>query len=732
MAFLAQTALALDPNEAMSRYIRDEWSGEQGYPGGPAYAISQMDGYLWIGTTKGLVRFDGFGFQLIQDAMPTAIPEGPVLGLLADASGKLWIQPRGLGLLYYRDATLKNILPSLPQPETGIAAMCRGRDGGIVVASLANGVVRYSQGKFVPLASTSQLSNLLVIAVAEGPDGTIWLGTRDSGLYALRQGRITPVVPELHATKINCLLPVSNSELWIGTDEGVVHWDGSKIARASLGPPPDRVQVLAMIRDRESNLWLGTSRGLVRLTARGAETADRHSNEAVLALFEDREGNLWTGSEHGIERLRDTAFITYGPADGLPSEGNGPVYVDARDRTWFAPLSGGLYWLEQGKVGSINEGGLQKDIVYSIAGGKDGLWVGRQRGGLTHLIPNGGSYTSETFTQAQGLAQNSVYSVYQARDGTVWAGTLSGGVSRYRNDRFKTYTIDNGLASNTVASILEATDGTMWFATSNGLSALWNGRWLAYALRDGLPSENVNCLFEDSSGVLWIGTSEGLAFFGSGRIQIAAGARGLLQDQILGIAEDREGNLWIATSNRVLRVNRSKLQQGTLGDGDVREYGVADGLHGVEGVKRHRSVVADAFGHIWFSMNRGLSVMDPARVAATSAPAIVQIQSIIADGTPVALQSPVRIPSTRQRITFGYAGLSLSVPGRVRFSYTLDGFDRGWSQPVATREANYTNLPPASYRFRVIASNPDGVWNNAERASDSRWSRCSGRPGGSA
>ncbi len=309
-----------------------------------------------------------------------------------------------------------------------------------------------------------------MISLAESPDGTIWIGTRDSGLFTLSGGHISRAAPELRGTKINCMLPASNRQLWIGTDDGVARWDGSRVTRGFLSHPLDRAQVLSMIQDRESNIWVGTSNGLVRLTAEGAQTGQRRasgqaSGEAVLALFEDREGNLWTGDEHGIERLRDTAFVTYGAADGLPSESNGPVYVDAGDRTWFAPLSGGLYWLDHGKVGSVKEAGLSRDVVYSIAGRKDELWVGRQRGGLTHLVPNGDAFSSETYTQAQGLAQNSVYSVYQARDGTVWAGTLSGGVSRFSGGKFKTYTIDNGLASNTVASILETSDGTMWFGT---------------------------------------------------------------------------------------------------------------------------------------------------------------------------------------------------------------------------------------------------------------------------
>ena len=163
-----------------------------------------------------------------------------------------------------------------------------------------------------------------------------------------------------------------------------------------------------------------------------------------------------------------------------------------------------------------------------------------------------------------------------------------------------------------------------------------------------------------------------------------------------------------------VRVRRDRLLQGDLAEGDIAEYGLADGLRGLEGVKRHRSVVTDRLGRIWFSLNRGLSVVDPARVANGSARAIVQIQSITADGSAINRRGPVRIAPSPQRVTIGYAGLSLSVPERVRFRYMLDGFDQIWSEPLAAREAVYTNLGPGHYRFRVIASNPLGIWNSGE------------------
>src|SRR5262249_40618579 len=187
---------------------------------------------------------------------------------------------------------------------------------------------------------------------------------------------------------------------------------------------------------------------LFRINPHGvsADRAGPQTGRAVTALFEDREGNLWMGGPSGIQRLRDSAFVTYTVADGLPSNSNGPVYVDLQGRIWFAPLKGGLYWARGEQIVKMPEAGLARDVVYSISGRANELWVGRQRGGLTQLRRIGESVTAKSYTQGEGLAQNSVYAVHQSRDGTVWAGTLDGGVSVFRNGRFTTFTTANGLS----------------------------------------------------------------------------------------------------------------------------------------------------------------------------------------------------------------------------------------------------------------------------------------------
>src|SRR5258708_26262876 len=227
----------------------------------------------------------------------------------------------------------------------------------------------------------------------------------------------------------------------------------------------------------------------------------------------------------------------------------------------------------------------------------------------------------------------------------------------------------------------------MWFGTPKGVSAMSQKGWRSYTGNDGLPSEDINCLLQDSTRILWIGTAEGLAYLSDGHVHVPREVPGSLQGPIFGIEEDKNGRLWIATSDHVLRVQRDKLISGMVKGGDIRVYDQADGLESTEGVKRSQSVGSDSTGRIWFSLSRGLSVVNPSRTTDDSVPALPHIEVIAADNNTVDLATSVRIPPSPRRITIEYAGLSLAVPGRIRFRYFLEVFDRSWSQPVAARDA---------------------------------------------
>jgi signal transduction histidine kinase/ligand-binding sensor domain-containing protein len=711
LAGLVTNARALDPNRLPSQYVREQWTTESRFPGGAVNGIAQTaDGYLWIGTDRGLIRFDGFNFRPVSFGSIATASNVPILQLLTDAGGKLWVRPQGADLVRQKDGKFE----SVRYGPVAITALSKDNHDGVLVSDIAQGTFRFMEDHVQKLGPASPP----VISLAETADGKIWMGTLGDGLFLLTSGRATYVNAGLPDRKINCLLAIGSDELWVGTDTGLYRGNGIDFRRIDLPSFLGNVQVLSLLRDRDSNIWVGTTRGLLRINARGisfSEENELRGDDGIKVLFEDREGNLWIGGARGLGRIRDSAFVTYSSVSDRRFEHNGPVYVDREGRTWFAPTQGGLYVLQNGRVQRLTSI-PPNEVVYSISGRADVVWVGRQRGGLTRLRFRNGAIASQSYTEANGLAQNSAYAVYESRDGSAWAGTLNGGVSKSKDGHFTTYTTTSGLASNTVSSILETRDGAMWFATPIGLSSFSHGQWRTYTTVEGLPSPEVNCLFEDSSGTLWSGTSAGLAFFASNRFQVPHESPDVLREQIVGMAEDKGGRFWIATSDHVLRVPRDKLLSGVVKAVDVREYDQADGLESTEGVKRSQSVVSDSAGRIWFSLRSGLSVVDSSQITDYSLPALPHIETIIADNNTANLAASVRIPPSPRRITFEYTGLSLAGPGRIRFRYFLEGFDSTWSQPVAAREAVYTNLEPGSYRFRLVASNSEGLWNGPETA----------------
>jgi signal transduction histidine kinase/ligand-binding sensor domain-containing protein len=736
----------LNSNRTIKQFARETWGEKQGYPGDEVTAFAQTaDGYLWIGTKKGLIRFDGLEFRVYSRAVPENFQIGAVRALKTDSRGNLWILLEDSQVLRFHNRRFEL---GREGAEFAVSAIGTRKDGTTLFASLtALGTLTFDGEKFQVLAPQAdnlptrdamvavqgdddlfarfnwatgvaggRVASSAVVAIAETSDGKIWRATADHDLSYLFNGRIFQVEEGTLGGRTNCLLPLTDGKMWIGTDRGILRWDGTKLTQLGIPAPLQRAEVHALLQGHDSSIWVGSAKGLFRVKKDGL-SYDAHSG-AIKALFEDREGNVWVGTSGSIERLRESLFVTY-PVGGHGSESSGPIYVDDDGRTWFAPLEGSLHWLRGTETGTIANDSLSKDVVYSIAGQKDEVWIGRQRGGLTRLLYSPKAITTRTYTETDGLAQNSVYAVYESQDGTVWSGTLSGGVSELKEGHFKNYTITDGLASNTVSSIAEGTDGRMWFGTPKGLSELSSKGWRNYGISDGLTSPDINCLSKDSGGVLWIGTAGGLAFLRNGQLQLPQGTQAWLREPILGITEDSNGWLWVATSTSVLRAKRDSLTNGHgLNDSDFRVYGRDDGLGGTGGVKRFRSVLKDAQGSVWFSTNHGVSVVTPDRSIANSLPALLRVESVTVDGNDVNLGQAIRVPPGDRRIVFHYLGLSLANPGRVRYRYWLDGFDRGWSEATSNREAAFANLSPGTYRFRVMCSNSDGSWNDADASID--------------
>src|SRR5260370_21309132 len=435
---LAGEARALDPNHTLSQYLREQWTTDNAFSGGAIAAITQTaDGYLWMGTEKGLVRFDGVNFRLTTSF--SEFSGDPVSGLTTDRDGRLCVTFWGAGVMCYRDGKFVTLAPILRRTTLEVAGSWREEDGASLLTDLIDGMLRVRGDEVQVLAAPAVLPPSLVLAMVEARDGKIWLGTA-AGLFYFADGRTTSVTG-ISDKKINCLLPVGDRELWVGTSKGLYRGSGALFRRVDLPPALTTVEVLALLRDHDGNIWVGTTRGLLRINAFGVSFSDEADFEGrgINALFEDREGNLWAGGGRGLERIRDSIFVTYTlDAGSAHSKDGGPIYVDSENRTWFAPAGGGLYVMRDGRAQVFKSSLLQNEVTYSIAGGKNEIWIGTQHSGLKRLEYRNGVIGGKTYTQADGLAENSVFAVYQSQDGVLWAGTLTSGISKFKDGRFVT------------------------------------------------------------------------------------------------------------------------------------------------------------------------------------------------------------------------------------------------------------------------------------------------------
>jgi len=696
------------------QYVHDRWGAEEGFVGGEVNAIAQSgDGYLWIGTERGLVRFDGEAFRLLQQPIADQPAIGPVRQLVADGEGSVWVRVDGRRLLRYRNGIFEDAVRTFDMPLMVFTAMSVDSGGGVLLTQLGNVTFRYRNGTVAKIRGIDDIPGN-IISIAETRDHALWLGTSDHGLFRLEDVSLSPV-GDSNERDVNVILPSNNGGLWIGTSHGLDAWDGKALLHDPANQSLRKLQILSISKDAEGSVWLGTSEGLARITAGGEASLEMLSGKPgaqVGTTFVDREGALWFGGPRGIERIRDGTFSKYTEAWGLPTDSNGPIWADRLGRIWVAPVSGGLYWFKDRKVTPVKLAGPGRDVVYSIAEDAGRIWLGRQYGGLTVLEDHNGVFAETTYNRSNGLSQESVFSLLVASDHSVWAGTVSGGINRFKDGRFTTWKTGDGLSSETINSIAEDRNGTIWAATPNGLDAFRDGRWRAYGTGDGLPSNDVRTLFEDAEGVLWIATSDGLAYFAEGSLHWPCRTIEALREPIAGMAEDAKGSLWLATTDHVMEVSREKLLGDSANDVDVRNYGMSDGLPGVEGVARDRSMVSDYTHRVWISLNHGLAMTEGKVTAQDAAPALVRIESVLADRTPLPRGGPLAIDSQTKNITFVYGVAALSNLDRFRYRYKLDGFDKNWSDITSLRQVTFTNLDPRAYRFQVMAANAAGLWNS--------------------
>ncbi len=713
LILLSLPSAGLDKTKDPARYGRQSWQTESGLPQNTIHAILQShDGYLWLATEGGVVRFDGLKFVVYDSQNTPQLRSNNVRSLLEDLGHNLWLGTAD-GLVRFNGSQFETFTVDEGLPGNNVWSTYQDRSGRLW-AITADGIAEYRAGRFQAY-KPSESSSISIGGIAEDSKGFLWVGTEGGArLFAGGQYSRPPGGESLPAGTIEALLADNTGRIWIGTSNGLtVNQNGRIITYTSKdGLPSNRVA--SLYQDKEGTVWVGTDSGLARIANGKIERVPLNdsSGSIVVSMFEDREGSLWLGTDSGgLSVLRDEKFAAFTRKEGLSDDIVLCGFQDENGTVWVGTSKGGLGRLAGSRFSMMTvKDGLSSNVILALAEDSAGDLLAGTPDGLN--IVKDGKVT--VLTSADGLADDFIRSIFRDVDGSVWIGTRRG-LSHWTRTGFKTYTQADGLGSDLVGAILRDRHNNLWIGTLQGLTRLNDGRFRTYTTKDGLASNVITALHEDSRGNLWIGTQgAGLSRFAEGKIFDYPLRLGL-PSTIYGMLEDERQNLWITSRGGIIRVGEQDLvsfAQGRLKDIALASYGTADGLRVNEcSGGGHPAAWKTKDGSLWFATLKGAATLNPQRTEFNLLPPPVVLESVSIDDQVFDPSGVKDVAPGYSRFSFEYAGLSFLAPHNIRFKYKLENFDRNWIDAGTRRVAYYTNIPPGKYRFTVLARNSDGVWN---------------------
>ena len=725
-------AFALEPSLDVSQYAHTTWKIRDGFTKGIITSLAQTpDGYLWIGTELGLLRFDGVRPVLWQPPSGQHLPGTLITYLLAAHDGTLWIGTFN-GLASWKDGKLREV-PELAGQSVTSVLETRDRtiwigvfaDSGGALCDIHNGVVNCEResGKF----------GTGVKALYEDSRGTLWLGL-SKGFW-----RWKPGAPEFFSVPnqpfgIISFAEDKQAQLLFGSQDGI-----RRLADGRVEPYPStgsayRWQITRMLRDHDGGLWAGTSEhGLVHIREQGRTDVFSHpeglSGDYVTRFLEDREGNIWVATYDGLDCFREYAVSTISTKQGLSNTTSWSVLASKDGGIWIGTSSALNHW-KNGQVSLFgrsrgspkSDGKLNGQPPNALFQDSSGLiWVSTQHGEVGYLQDN-------RFVPIRGVSGGPVHSIAEAPSGHLWAANQEDGLSELYERRVLQEIPWTGLGRKNWANVIIADPSQrgLWLGLNRGGIAYFADGTIrsAYSAENGLAEGQVTDLRFGSGGALWAATDSGLSRIQGGHVATLTSKNGLPCDKVVATIEDNDHSMWLYMACGLVRVIRSELDAWVVDPKRVVKsecFGTSDGVRGHVAAGGYQPLMTkSADGRIWFVPWDGVSVIDPHHIPVNKILPPIHIEQITADRKTYwqnlsgdASSSHPRLPPLVRDLTIDYTALSFVAPEKVLFRYKLEGMDRDWQDAGNRRQAFYTNLPPRQYRFRVAACNNSGVWNEA-------------------
>jgi len=716
-------ASALDPSLEISQFRHTAWTFGNGFSVGNIFAVAQTsDGYFWLGGEFGLFRFDGVRAVPWQPPPGQQLPDRFVFKLLGARDGTLWIATfeglvtwDGTRLIRHPEFDRRKVQSLIEDHEGTVWAATRSSESRFARLCAMRGGITQCFGDDGVLGR-------FVTAVYEDPASTLWVSA-ESGLWQWKPG-----APQRRSTESRDISAMADSEngrtLLAIYGGGLLQLAGEKLKAYSIPgsdsnrplPDPD-VNANELLRDRDGGLWIGTvEHGLIHVGHGRSDAfvkSDGLSGDVVLSLFEDREGNVWVSTTGGLDRFSEYAVTTVSFKQGLASDAVASVLADTDGSVWIGTHEGLTRWWNGQIFNYRKASGLPDDRIEALYQDDRGrLWVfaghelayfdGQRFVALRNTVPS-----------------EEVYSITGDERDNLWlAGNK--GLSHLRDGRLVEHFPWPALGHDEQAKDLVADQGGVWISFWKDGAVLYfkDGRARAsYTAGDGLGKGRIAGLRLGRDGALWAATDEGgLSRIKDGRITTLASRNGLPCDMIHWAIEDSDGSLWLYTACGLVRIAPSELRA-WIADPQYRvATSVLDAADGV----RLRAVSASSYGppvarstdgKLWFVTGEGIQIVNPRHLAYNPLPPPVHIEQVTADDKSYGPTNGLRLPPHVRNLSIDYTAVSMVAPEKVRFRYKLEGVDSDWREVSNDREVQYTNLAPKPYRFRLLAANNSGVWN---------------------
>lgn len=716
-----QSLPSLNPQKALTQYACDIWTTKEGLPRGAVTAITQTpEGYLWLATASGLVRFDGVKFTSFNSENTAVFKNNVIRSVLAGSDSSLWVATEHSGLLRYKNGRF-TALDSLA--SYAINALCEDRDGALWFWA-RDGLWRWRKNKLDPVALPSGLRAANVSALAADQQGNLWLSTNGAGIFQYSPERLQQwsTAEGLPDNGIRALWRDRTGVIWLGSSEhGLLRHQNGRILTytTAMGLADNRVEDI--YEDRAGTLWIATDAGLSRVRHGKIESLLNLPDTRLRALYEDREGSLWIGSYGGLFRLKDGIATTFSREEGLSHPRVRCVYEDRDGAIWIGTKQGLNRWKDARMTGYGAADGLPAESIRSLWQDYRGtLWVGTDNG-LAREV--NGKFV--TVRMPPKLAGNEIRTIYEARTGgqtqagVLWIGTATGEILKYENGAFALCHEAWGYQPTAMIRFIQQDrNERLWLGGAGGLWRFQEGKLTRWQTGTVHSNTMLTAGYADSEGTLWFGTiGSGLQRWQNGVMKSFTKRDGLCDQDVWAILEDDAGFLWMNSDQGIWKIRKQDFadyEAGRIGKIRCTAFGTADGMKTSEcSAVGSPSAWKTNDGKLWFTTVNGAVMIDPTHLATNSLPPPVLIEEIWVDGQCLDLDVKQIAPQAKDKFAFHYTALSLRQPQKVKFRFKLEGYDSDWVEAGTRRIAYYTNLDPGDYRFRVMACNDDGLWNEA-------------------